>query len=221
MPRKPRFFLPDIPVHIVQRGHSREPVFFEDGDYQAYLGWLLEAAERYDCPNISHDPDTMAEIRSALAVGKEVITHTDAISVPGWSGAGYIIFDPLTGDGAYKISGGANGSFLDTWADGLGLGVGLALAFTSLFAAIFSPVAAVLVVILSVLTIFVAFMNYMVIEVQTAGCPGLAEFGQPIEIAAMIGPFFGTVGVAISAWVAFLTGGAISSVSNTPFCEGG
>jgi len=49
MPRKPRFFLPDIPVHIVQRGHSREPVFFEDGDYQAYLGWLLEAAERYDC----------------------------------------------------------------------------------------------------------------------------------------------------------------------------
>ena len=25
MPRKPRFFLSDIPVHIVQRGHSREP----------------------------------------------------------------------------------------------------------------------------------------------------------------------------------------------------
>ena len=49
MPRKPRFFLPDVPVHIVQRGHSREPVFFEDGDYQAYLGWLEEAAERYGC----------------------------------------------------------------------------------------------------------------------------------------------------------------------------
>ncbi len=49
MPRKPRFFLPDVPVHIVQRGHSHEPVFFEDSDYQVYLGWLLEAAERYDC----------------------------------------------------------------------------------------------------------------------------------------------------------------------------
>ena len=49
MPRKPRFFLPDIPVHIVQRGHSREPVFFEDGDYRAYLDWLSEAAERFDC----------------------------------------------------------------------------------------------------------------------------------------------------------------------------
>ena len=49
MPRKPRFFLPDIPSHIVQRGHSREPVFFEDNDYYAYLNWLGDAAERYDC----------------------------------------------------------------------------------------------------------------------------------------------------------------------------
>ena len=49
MPRKPRFFLPGVPVHIVQRGHSRELVFFEDGDYSAYLGWLGEGAERYEC----------------------------------------------------------------------------------------------------------------------------------------------------------------------------
>lgn len=49
MPRKPRFYLPGIPVHIVQRGHSREPVFFETGDYQAYLNWLEEASKRYKC----------------------------------------------------------------------------------------------------------------------------------------------------------------------------
>lgn len=49
MPRKPRFFLPDVPVHVVQRGHSREPVFFEDGDYRAYLEWLAEASKRYEC----------------------------------------------------------------------------------------------------------------------------------------------------------------------------
>ncbi|VAW92411.1 Transposase and inactivated derivatives [hydrothermal vent metagenome] len=47
MPRKPRFYLPGIPVHIVQRGHSRQPVFFKDVDYFAYLDWLKEAAERY------------------------------------------------------------------------------------------------------------------------------------------------------------------------------
>lgn len=49
MPRKPRFFLPDIPVHIVQRGHSGELVFFEDSDYRAYLDWMAEAANRYRC----------------------------------------------------------------------------------------------------------------------------------------------------------------------------
>ncbi len=49
MPRKPRFFLPDMPVHIVQRGRSREPVFFEADDCHAYLRWLTEAATRYEC----------------------------------------------------------------------------------------------------------------------------------------------------------------------------
>jgi len=49
MPRKPRFFLADVPAHIVQRGHNKSPVFFEDSDYQAYLRWLGEAAERYGC----------------------------------------------------------------------------------------------------------------------------------------------------------------------------
>ncbi len=49
MPRKPRFFIPAIPAHVVQRGHSRKAVFYEDGDYSAYLGWLGEAAERYHC----------------------------------------------------------------------------------------------------------------------------------------------------------------------------
>jgi len=49
MPRKPRFFLADVPVHVVQRGHSREPVFFEDNDYVEYLHWMEEAADRYNC----------------------------------------------------------------------------------------------------------------------------------------------------------------------------
>ena len=63
-------------------------------------------------PNIHHDEKTMAEIRASLNAGKMVITHTDAINVPGWSGAGYIILDPETGVGAYKISGGGNGGFM-------------------------------------------------------------------------------------------------------------
>ncbi len=49
MPRKPRFIIPGVPVHIVQRGHSLEPVFFEDSDYAAYRDWLLEGSRRYQC----------------------------------------------------------------------------------------------------------------------------------------------------------------------------
>jgi hypothetical protein len=49
MPRKPRFYLPRVPVHAVQRGNCRQAVFFCDEDYTAYLNWLQEGAERHGC----------------------------------------------------------------------------------------------------------------------------------------------------------------------------
>jgi len=50
MPRKPRFYLPDYPVHIVQRGHNQNDVFFENDDYKVYLDWLQEGSEWYEVP---------------------------------------------------------------------------------------------------------------------------------------------------------------------------
>ena len=44
MPRKRRFFLPGIAVHVVQRGNNRHAVFFDDDDYRSYLDWLRDAA---------------------------------------------------------------------------------------------------------------------------------------------------------------------------------
>ena len=49
MPRKPRFYLPDIPAHIVQRGNCRQATFFADEDYSAYLGWLREGSRLQGC----------------------------------------------------------------------------------------------------------------------------------------------------------------------------
>jgi len=49
MPRKPRFYIPEVAVHIVHRGHNRDVVFADDGDFQAYLGWLYEAADEHGC----------------------------------------------------------------------------------------------------------------------------------------------------------------------------
>lgn len=62
-------------------------------------------------PNINIGSEAKSEILSALNMGREVITHTSNISVPGWTGAGYILFEPDSGQGAFKISGGSNGSF--------------------------------------------------------------------------------------------------------------
>lgn len=49
MPRKPRFYLPEIPAHIVQRGNCRQAVFFDDSDYSAYLDWLRKGAAKHGC----------------------------------------------------------------------------------------------------------------------------------------------------------------------------
>jgi putative transposase len=37
-------FLPDVPLHVVQRGHNRSNVFFTDADHHRYRGWLRRAA---------------------------------------------------------------------------------------------------------------------------------------------------------------------------------
>lgn len=40
MPRRPRFDLPGVPQHVIQRGVDRQPVFFSDDDCRLYLDWL-------------------------------------------------------------------------------------------------------------------------------------------------------------------------------------
>ncbi len=49
MPRKPRFFIPDVPIHMILRGNSRQVVFAEDEDFFIYKRWLQEAAEQLAC----------------------------------------------------------------------------------------------------------------------------------------------------------------------------
>lgn len=49
MPRRPRIHLDGIPLHIIQRGHNREPCFFTEDDYSSYLHWLSEALTETEC----------------------------------------------------------------------------------------------------------------------------------------------------------------------------
>lgn len=49
MPRRARIALPNVPVHLIQRGNNRQPCFFADEDYRRYLDWLAEYADKTGC----------------------------------------------------------------------------------------------------------------------------------------------------------------------------
>lgn len=63
-------------------------------------------------PSLAIGSEIKAEIGNAVASGKEVHVHESSVAVGAWIGVGYVIADPITGAGAYKISGGANGGVL-------------------------------------------------------------------------------------------------------------
>jgi hypothetical protein len=63
-------------------------------------------------PQLQLDAGTISDIQNAINAGKEVTVSKTDITYNGWTGCGYIIIDPLTGAGAYMISGGVNGGWL-------------------------------------------------------------------------------------------------------------
>lgn len=49
MPRRPRLTLPNVPLHIIQRGNNRQACFYADEDYRFYLDWLAQNANKTGC----------------------------------------------------------------------------------------------------------------------------------------------------------------------------
>jgi putative transposase len=49
MARLGRYFLPDQPLHVIQRGNNREAIFFGQEDYSRYRDWLAAAAVECGC----------------------------------------------------------------------------------------------------------------------------------------------------------------------------
>ncbi|MCA1854266.1 MAG: transposase, partial [Beggiatoa sp.] len=47
MPRKTRMYLPDTPVHVVQRGNNRDACFFCEDEYRYFLDCLREGLGRF------------------------------------------------------------------------------------------------------------------------------------------------------------------------------
>jgi hypothetical protein len=63
-------------------------------------------------PQLQVDPDVKADIVNAVNAGKVVTVSKTNITFNGWTGCGYIIIDPTTGNGAYMISGGMRGGII-------------------------------------------------------------------------------------------------------------
>ncbi len=49
MPRRSRLILPEVPVHVIQRGNNRQACFYTDEDYFFYLDHLAEQSEKAGC----------------------------------------------------------------------------------------------------------------------------------------------------------------------------
>jgi REP-associated tyrosine transposase len=49
MPRHVRVMLAGVPVHIIQRGHNRDAIFFDAADYALYLQHLETLAAEFGC----------------------------------------------------------------------------------------------------------------------------------------------------------------------------
>lgn len=74
---------------------------------------------------IQMSSEIKADIRSAVSAGMEVTTHQQPVNFFGSQSVGYILLDPNTGAGAYRIGGGENGAFIAGIIHGEGLGLAL------------------------------------------------------------------------------------------------
>jgi putative transposase len=96
MARLARVIVPGCPHHVTQRGHRREPIFFEDGDQDVYRGLLAEQARKRGVevwayglmPNHVHLIVVPSDERGlGLAVGEAHRRYTNFINARGrWSG---------------------------------------------------------------------------------------------------------------------------------------
>ncbi|HYU70992.1 MAG TPA: transglutaminase-like domain-containing protein [Burkholderiales bacterium] len=84
-------------------------------------------------PRLTIDAAVKQEISDAVGAGKVAIVSEGNVTIGGWTGVGYVIIDPDTGAGAYKISGGINGgSLASTLANLMALAAGALDALLSL-----------------------------------------------------------------------------------------
>ena len=140
--------------------------------------------------NLQMAAEGKQEISNALAIGKEVTLHLNKITVSGWQGSGYIILDPDTGAGAYKIGGGANGGeiFLGSTAAGA-----LAkIALTGYVVGLITGVAMISITLVAITLIYASLLYYLANFYDERPTDGRYATSEAIIQVAEVLPHFAT-----------------------------
>ncbi|WP_034835274.1 hypothetical protein [Endozoicomonas numazuensis] len=153
------------------------------------------------------------EIRQGVLAGKTVTAHERNITLNGWNGAGYLIIDPETGAGAYKISGGANGGFLsDDALDILGC---IGFVFGVIGKGLIGVLSVGIAAFLNVKTV----LDYLAIDHK---CNGLGALIALSVFVSLLGIFFLTgplIGIALM-YAGLLASKAAVVVAESKICKG-
>jgi hypothetical protein len=143
--------------------------------------------------NLTLPDDIISEIRNSAAAGMEITAHEQPVNFYGSSQVGYIILDPETGAGAYKIGGGENGGYI------FGLHTALLIHLSLLFigsVSVTGPAAvaalALLVVIITPIILIYANNIKLLIEKdeKTASCY-LGGLSAGLEFYGIVGSIAG------------------------------
>jgi hypothetical protein len=140
-------------------------------------------------PQISVDAAIRADIIASVQAGRIAVTHANAVQVAGEAVHGYIILNPESGAGAYKIGGGLDGGRAI-------MGGFAAMAITALLAAF---VLEGILAFLAVLAVFFAAWRFAekIAEIANADLPERQEVKE-IQKAAFIYPLFAFAGFCMT-----------------------
>jgi len=125
-----------------------------------------------DLPTLSLSDDDKTDIQNAVAAGQIVLVPAREMRIGAWSGVGYVVMDPGTGAGVWRVSGGLNGGIdVGCIVKAISLNVLCNLMFDKLlkqFIALLNPGALLATLATRALVAFVPIVGQIIVVVQLA-----------------------------------------------------
>jgi RHS repeat-associated protein len=133
---------------------------------------LSQSNVSQDLPTLSLTDDDKTDIQNAVGAGQIVLVPAREMRVGSWSGVGYVVMDPTTGAGAWRVSGGLNGAIdVGCIVKAISLNVLCNLMFDKLlhqFIALLNPGALLATLATRALVAFVPIVGQIIAVVQLA-----------------------------------------------------